>query len=118
MRKLAGTLLLIGSTSVFAQNIAIDANAFANAYEFNGRAAEQKYAGKTIAISGIVQSVDKSASGMPRVKLDGDIVLSMAGGQTGEIEQLRIGGQIVANCMVGSGSNLPQLTGCEMFGEE
>lgn len=116
MKKMLSLLLILGSVSVVAQTIAVSADQLVNAYQSNGYAAEQKYAGKIISVAGVVQSVGESALGTPRVTLNGGVVLSIADNQSDNLDQLQADAQITANCTVSGGTDLPLLTACELPG--
>lgn len=108
--------LWLGSVVALAQSITVSGSDLAKEYAHDGYAAQTKYAGKIITITGTIDSMDTSSFGTSQVQLVGGARLSIADNQSDNMGQLQKGAMIVANCTVGDGSSLPLLTACELPG--
>lgn len=116
MNKLFIALCLAWAGAAAAQNAAISADALAQEYARDGYAAQSRYAGKLITISGTIESRDTSSHGTPRVILVSGVTLTLADDQSNNLDLLHEGELIVANCTVGDGPLLPVLSACELAG--
>ena len=116
MKQLLIALCLIWAGAAAAQVATISGNALVQEYARDGYAAQSKYAGKIITVSGTIETVDASSHGTPRVTLASGVVLLMADDQSNNLEQLQHGELITANCAVGDGPELPELSACELAG--
>ena len=109
--------LLIALCAVWAGTAAaqvISASTLVQEYARDGYAAQSKYAGKIITVSGTIETLDTSSHGTPRITLASVVVLSLADDQTNNLDLLHSGELITANCAVGEGPQLPELTACEL----
>lgn len=116
MNKLFLALCLAWAGVAAAQTAAISASTLAQEYARDGYAAQSKYAGKIITVSGTIESLDTSSHGTPRVALASGVILALADDQSNNLNLLHEGELIVVNCTVGDGPQLPVLSACELAG--